>query len=167
MIESSEEEAEDEFCRYIHITACQPGGIADADGGFAERVYNHSLKYSKRNPVGFVDFPSDFTKIKWKPGELTIDGGINYLMKFNAMAQLEEAKKPVNAQKVIKEPIKDSKINLPPYYFEGTKGLPRLLKQRMEELDSTHETRLRNHLNIISVEQFKDLYLLIDEDDPV
>ena len=37
----------------------------------------------------------------------------------------------------------------------------------MEELDSTHETRLRNHLNIMSIEQFKDLYLLIDEDDPV
>ena len=26
---------EEEICKYFHIQACGPGGIADADGGFA------------------------------------------------------------------------------------------------------------------------------------
>ena len=25
---------------YFHIQACGPGGVADADGGFAERILN-------------------------------------------------------------------------------------------------------------------------------
>ena len=55
----SDEEAPN---KYIHIQACGPGGIADADGGFAERVYNHSVKYASRKPVGFVEFPRDWLR---------------------------------------------------------------------------------------------------------
>ena len=51
--------------KYIHIQACGPGGIADADGGFAERIYNHSVKYAAKNPVGFVEFPRDWLRVQW------------------------------------------------------------------------------------------------------
>ena len=34
----SMEENESEPNKYFHIQACGPGGIADADGGFAERL---------------------------------------------------------------------------------------------------------------------------------
>ena len=34
----SMEENESEPNKYVHIQACGPGGIADADGGFAERL---------------------------------------------------------------------------------------------------------------------------------
>ena len=40
----NEENAEDTVCRYFHIQACGPGGIADADGGFAKRLYDHCVK---------------------------------------------------------------------------------------------------------------------------
>ena len=53
-IEYCEEDKEDEYCRYFHITACQPGGIAEADADFAKRIFAHSLKYYQREPIGFV-----------------------------------------------------------------------------------------------------------------
>ena len=46
------EEHEDTVCKYFHIQACGPGGIADADGGFAKRLYDHCVTMSKRQPVG-------------------------------------------------------------------------------------------------------------------
>ena len=51
--------------KYIHIQACGPGGIAAADGGFAERIYNHSVKYASKNPIGFVEFPRDWLRVQW------------------------------------------------------------------------------------------------------
>jgi hypothetical protein len=69
---------EEEICKYFHIQACGPGGIADADGGFAEKIYEHSVKYSKRNPVGFVTFPTDWSKRNWNPGEICSKGGADY-----------------------------------------------------------------------------------------
>ena len=45
-----DEENEDMPCRYFHIQACGPGGIADADGGFAERVFKAAVKYSNKAP---------------------------------------------------------------------------------------------------------------------
>ena len=48
---TSEEEDVDAIpCRYFHIQACGPGGIADADGGFAERIYKAAIKYSNKAP---------------------------------------------------------------------------------------------------------------------
>ena len=40
----NEENEEDTVCRYFHVQACGPGGIADADGGFAKRLYDHCVK---------------------------------------------------------------------------------------------------------------------------
>ena len=35
-IDSGDDDFEDsEMCKYFHIQACGPGGVADADGGFA------------------------------------------------------------------------------------------------------------------------------------
>lgn len=38
---SDDEDVEEDGkpCKYFHIQACGPGGIADADGGFAERIF--------------------------------------------------------------------------------------------------------------------------------
>ena len=37
--EFQEESSDDENpCKYFHLQACGPGGIADADGGFAKRL---------------------------------------------------------------------------------------------------------------------------------
>ena len=52
----SAEEDEDAPIRYIHIQACGKGGVAAADGGFAERLYNHAIKFAARQPEGFVNF---------------------------------------------------------------------------------------------------------------
>ena len=53
---SSEEdqEAENIPCRYFHIQACGPGGIAEADGGFAERIFNGAVKFSNREPINSI-----------------------------------------------------------------------------------------------------------------
>ena len=76
---SSEEEA---ICKYFHIQACGPNGIADGDGGFAERIYNHCVKYAKRNPVGFLEFPRNWNQVNWSPGEICSKGGADYLVSF-------------------------------------------------------------------------------------
>ena len=44
----SAEEDEDAPIRYIHIQACGKGGVAAADGGVAERLYNHAIKFAAR-----------------------------------------------------------------------------------------------------------------------
>ena len=49
------EEHEDTVCKYFHIQACGPGGIADADGGFAKRLYDHAAKMSKDTKFASVD----------------------------------------------------------------------------------------------------------------
>jgi hypothetical protein len=77
------EEEEDALNRYFHIQACAPNGIADADGGFAKRVLDCCVKYSARSPdQGYMHWPSDFAKVKWKPGEMHTEGGDAYLMPF-------------------------------------------------------------------------------------
>lgn len=42
------EEEEDQPTKYFHIQACGPGGIADADGGFAKRIFDCCQKYSQK-----------------------------------------------------------------------------------------------------------------------
>ena len=37
-------------CRYIHIQACKPGGLADADAGFARRIFEHAKSQSEIYP---------------------------------------------------------------------------------------------------------------------
>ena len=44
----------EEACKYFQIQACGPAGIADADGGFAQRLYEVCRKYSARKPIGFM-----------------------------------------------------------------------------------------------------------------
>ena len=77
-----EENPEDQN-KYFHIQACGPGGIADADGGFAEKVLDCCEKYSQRAPdQGFMSWPADFSRVKWTPGEIHNEGGETYLMPF-------------------------------------------------------------------------------------
>ena len=80
----SDEEAPN---KYIHIQACGPGGIADADGGFAEKIYNHSVKYASRKPAGFVEFPRDWLRVQWSPGEISTRGGADYYVAFGEQTQ--------------------------------------------------------------------------------
>ena len=82
-------------CKYFHISACGPGGIADADGGFAKRLLECCKKYAGRNPKGYMRWPHDFSKTRWAPGEMSMSGGEDYLMPFgpHAMKAVEENKK--------------------------------------------------------------------------
>ena len=41
-------------------------------------------KYSAKEPRGFMNWPSDFLKAKWAPGEIATTGGEDYLMPFGA-----------------------------------------------------------------------------------
>ena len=90
------EQGENEPCKYFHIQACGPGGVADADGGFAEKVYNHSVKFAKKDQVGVVKFPKHFHKLTW-PG-IFGRGGKDYSLAFDIEAsktftKQEESKK--------------------------------------------------------------------------
>lgn len=52
---SDEDDSDEEPpCQYFHITACGPGGIADADAGFAERVLKFACKSANKAPKGFI-----------------------------------------------------------------------------------------------------------------
>jgi len=79
---------EEDPCKYFQIQACGPNGIADADGGFAKRLYETCSKYAAKNtasnPAGFMLWPGDLAKSKWAPGEISLSGGDNYLVPFGA-----------------------------------------------------------------------------------
>lgn len=45
-----DDEEEDSCVRYFHIQACGPGGIAEADGGFAKKLLDTAIKYSAKSP---------------------------------------------------------------------------------------------------------------------
>ena len=80
--EDFNDEDEDTVCKYIHIQACGPGGIADADDGLAKRLHDHCIKMSKRAPVGQIKFPRDWIRVKWAPGEVCLSGGDDYNVEF-------------------------------------------------------------------------------------
>ena len=48
---------ENEECKYFHIQACAPGGLAEADGGFAQKILDKAIKFSKRDPMDFISCP--------------------------------------------------------------------------------------------------------------
>ena len=101
----SEYSEDSEPCKYFQIQACGPGGIADADGGFAKRLLDVCQKYAAKStpsaPAGFMEWPRDFSKVKWKPGELTMSGGEDYLVPFGpqkaikSQPQKEESKSQI------------------------------------------------------------------------
>ena len=105
--ESADEEDDEMPCKYFHIQACGPGGIADADGGFAKRLLECCKKFAGRNPKGYMKWPYDFAKTRWTPGEMSMTGGEDYLMPFgpHAMKAVEENKK-LEAVEESKEPPK-------------------------------------------------------------
>ena len=78
--DSIEEDAPNKF---FYLTACAPGGIADADGGFAKKVLDTCTKHASRKPEGFMYWPKDFQKVRWLPGELSTTGGEDYLVPFS------------------------------------------------------------------------------------
>ena len=56
-------------CRYFQITACAPGGVADADGGFAKKMYDICRMFASKDPnPGFMRWPSDFQLVDLTPG---------------------------------------------------------------------------------------------------
>ena len=70
------ESDEEEPVKYFHLTACHPGGIALANGGFAEKVLERCKKWSAKNPnIGFMAWPNDFQKAKWGDGDIKSSGG--------------------------------------------------------------------------------------------
>ena len=83
-IEEDEGSDENSMCKYFHLQACGPGGIADADGGFAHRLLEACNKFSERAPKGYLELPRDVLRIKWAPGETTNTGGDDYLLPFGA-----------------------------------------------------------------------------------
>ena len=84
-IEDDEGSDESAMCKYFHLQACGPGGIADADGGFAHRLLEACNKFSERAPKGYLELPRDILRIKWAPGETTNTGGDDYLVPFGAI----------------------------------------------------------------------------------
>ena len=86
-LDSDESDAETP-CKYFQIQACGPNGIAEADGGFAKRLYETCSKFAEKNtaenPRGFMIWPGDLAKAKWTPGEITLSGGDDYLVPFGA-----------------------------------------------------------------------------------
>ena len=63
---------------YFHIQACPPNGVAEADGGFAERVLNFIVKRATIKPAGSLEFPTDWTKENWEPGEIALKASKPY-----------------------------------------------------------------------------------------
>ena len=76
----SNEEQDDEVCWYFHASACGPGGITDADSKFAKRLHDHSVAMFQKKPVGKMEFPGDWLRIKISPGEIKLDGGDDYVI---------------------------------------------------------------------------------------
>ena len=55
-------------------------------------LFNTCKKYADRNQ-GFMYWPQDFTKKKWNPGEISMEGGESYLMPFKPKSKPDEEKK--------------------------------------------------------------------------
>ena len=56
-------------CKYFQITACAPGGVADADGGFAKKLYDICAMFAAKDPnPGFMRWPVDFMLVDLSPG---------------------------------------------------------------------------------------------------
>ena len=80
--------------KYFHIQACGPGGVAEADGGFAERLLKICQKHAENEPYkGYIKWPADFSEEVWKPGQIISAGGKSYLMPFDlGQKPMEESK---------------------------------------------------------------------------
>ena len=82
--DDTSESGDEEPVKYFHLTACHPGGIAHADGGFAAKVLDRCKKWTAKAPnAGFMEWPRDFQKAKWGDGEIKSSGGSDYLVPFN------------------------------------------------------------------------------------
>ena len=73
---------------YFHVQACGPGGIADADGGFAQRIISFIIRKASTKPRGSLVFPTDWTTVNWKQGEVVIKGAVPYRVEANEMYRL-------------------------------------------------------------------------------
>ena len=96
------------------------------------------------------------------------------------MTQIQESElKPIVLDELIEDSevtlgLLSSKLILPASYFppvdpqEKTGGeyLPKLLKQRADEPDASHAKRVKDHMTIITDQQFANLSHLVDPDDP-
>ena len=66
------------------MQACAPGGVADADGGFANRVLDLAISSTRRVPtVGSMEFPTDWLRANWGEGEVHALGGEPYQLRAN------------------------------------------------------------------------------------
>ena len=85
--------------------ACGPGGIAEADGGFAKKLLDVCSKYAAKKPdPGFMHWPSDLVKHKWPKGGIWVSGGSDYLVPFGSQEQqMEERKVALEPKQQVEE----------------------------------------------------------------
>ena len=69
-------------CKYAHLQACEAGGFADADGGFARGLLDHCIRESGTFPRNFLSLPQAWVKEPWKKGEVHTSGGESFLVLF-------------------------------------------------------------------------------------
>ena len=50
-----------------------------------------------------MNWPSDFSKVKWTPGEMSLEGGESYLMPFGPHAKRSQ----VESKNIKQEPLKE------------------------------------------------------------
>ena len=92
--------------RYTHIQACGPGGIAEADGGFAKRFHDFAEQRAKINPEGILNFPSDFIKGDWRPGQIITAGGEDFQLTFDIEESVNPTEVEVNTPEINPEDTK-------------------------------------------------------------
>ena len=77
-------EVDNPICKYFHITACGPGGVADANGGFALRLKQACEEAaSKGQNHNFINVPSALQEMSWNPqGGYFTESGPSYLVPY-------------------------------------------------------------------------------------
>ena len=58
-----------------------------------KKILDTAIKYSSRNPKGYMEWPRDWSRVRWAPGELCNTGGDDYLMPFRDVGEEQEEEK--------------------------------------------------------------------------
>ena len=69
-----------EVCQYVHLSPARPAGIAAADAGNAQRVFDWMDRFAQKPPAGFVNIPADIFRIPG--GNVSAHGGEDYEIPF-------------------------------------------------------------------------------------
>ena len=71
-----------DFCGYIHLCTCEPGGVAPVESSFAANLLEAFDSFAATNSSGYIRVPSDLTKIDC--GHMMSTGGSDYLLPYKA-----------------------------------------------------------------------------------